>query len=413
MTAPVNIDHNPYLQDFPLLAANPELAFLDSAVTAQRPACVIEAQQQFYQTMNSNPLRGLYRLSAEATQATNQARRDVAAFIGADPDQVVFTRNTTEALNLLALSFAPTVLEPGDDVVITIMEHHSNLIPWQRVCAATGANLVFMRPNEQGQITQDEIAAKIGPRAKIVSVAHVSNVLGVRNPVRAIADAAHAHGAYVIVDGAQSAPHLPIDVAELGADAFAFSGHKAFGPMGVGVLWGTKELLETTPPLFAGGEMTLRTTESDATWAPVPTRFEAGTQDAAGIVALGAAVRYVQQIGHQAIMEREAALMAYLVEQMAKLPFVQMLGPSDPTQRYGVVSFTVRGVHPHDVASILDSVNVAIRAGHHCAQPLLDWLEVETGSTCRASLAFYNTRADVDKLIDGLNLVWKIFGGGK
>ena len=408
----VNIEENPFRADFPLLAANPELAFLDSAVTSQRPACVIEAQKGFYETMNSNPLRGLYRLSVEATATVNKARRDVAAFIGAtDPDEIVFTRNASESLNLLALSFAPTVLEPGSEVVISIMEHHSNLIPWQQVCKATGAKLVYLRPNEEGQISEEELAAKIGPRTKIVSITHISNVLGVRTPVERIAQLAHAQGAYVFVDGAQSVPHVKVDVNSLDCDAFVFSGHKVYGPMGVGVLWGKRSLLEAMPPLFTGGEMISRVSETDAVWAPIPVKFEAGTQDAAGIAALGAAVNYVQGVGHETLVAREAGLVAYCARQLEALPFVTVLGPRDPAQRIGVVSFTVKGVHPHDVASILDSVNVAIRAGHHCAQPLLDWLQVEMGSTCRASLAFYNSKGDVDKLVEGLKTVWSIFGG--
>ena len=412
--AAADIEQNPFKADFPLLANNPDLAFLDSAATAQRPACVIQAQKEFYETMNSNPLRGLYRISVEATQAIDRARKDIADFIGADDaDEVVFTRNASESLNLLAKSFAPTVLKPGDEVVISIMEHHSNLIPWQQACKDAGATLVYLRPNDQGEITDQEIAEKIGPKTRIVSVAHVSNVLGVCNPVRKLADAAHAQSAYFFVDGAQSVPHMKVDVKEIGCDAFAFSGHKVFGPMGVGVLWGTRALLEAMPPLYTGGEMIDSVTETGAVWAPIPTKFEAGTQDAAGIAGLGAAVRYVTELGHDVLEAREAALTRYCAEQLAALPFVRVIGPQDPSKRYGVVAFTVNGIHPHDVSSILDSVNVAIRAGHHCAQPLLDWLKVEMGSTCRASLAFYNDKADVDKLIEGLKLVWKIFGGGK
>ncbi|MDD6650963.1 MAG: SufS family cysteine desulfurase [Eggerthellales bacterium] len=406
----VDITANPYKADFPLLANNPDLAFLDSAATAQRPACVLDAQKEFYETMNSNPLRGLYSLSIQATKAIEDARASIAAFIGAtDPDQIAFTRNTSESLNLLALSYAPTVLQPGDEVVISIMEHHSNLIPWQQACRNAGATLVYLRPDDQGVITDEEIQAKIGPKTKIVSIAQVSNVLGVENPVKKICDVAHSFGAVVFVDGAQSVPHMTVNVADLGCDAFAFSGHKVFGPMGIGVLWGTRQLLEAMPPLYTGGEMIEYVSETEATWAPIPTKFEAGTQDAAGIAGLAAAIAYVNDKGMDALAAREAALVQEAFTRLTQLPYIQIIGPDDPAAHHGVISFNIEGIHPHDVASIMDSANVAIRAGHHCAQPLLAWLGVE--SCCRASLAFYNDRKDIDRLIEAVELVWRIFHG--
>ena len=399
----VDITANPYKADFPLLANNPDLAFLDSAATAQRPACVLDAQKEFYETMNSNPLRGLYSLSIQATKAIEDARASIAAFIGAtDPDQIAFTRNTSESLNLLALSYAPTVLQPGDEVVISIMEHHSNLIPWQQACRNAGATLVYLRPDDQGVITDEEIQAKIGPKTKIVSIAQVSNVLGVENPVKKICDVAHSFGAVVFVDGAQSVPHMTVNVADLGCDAFAFSGHKVFGPMGIGVLWGTRQL-------YTGGEMIEYVSETEATWAPIPTKFEAGTQDAAGIAGLAAAIAYVNDKGMDALAAREAALVQEAFTRLTQLPYIQIIGPDDPAAHHGVISFNIEGIHPHDVASIMDSANVAIRAGHHCAQPLLAWLGVE--SCCRASLAFYNDRKDIDRLIEAVELVWRIFHG--
>ena len=408
----IDIETNPYKADYPLLAAKPELAFLDSAATAQRPAAVLEAQKSFYETMNANPLRGLYQLSVDATAAIGEARAKVAAFIGAtDPAEVVFTRNASEALNLIAKTLGPQVLGEGDEVCISIMEHHSNLIPWQQVCRAAGAKLVYLRPDAEGVITPEEIAAKIGPATKIVSVTHVSNVLGVENPVRAIADAAHTVGATVIADGAQSLPHVRVNVAELGVDAFAFSAHKLGGPMGIGGLWGKRELLEGLPPFLTGGEMIDSVTETDAVWAPIPEKFEAGTQDAAGIYATGAAIDYITSHGQEALEARERELAAYLCEQLQALPFVTVIGPSDPHAHIGAVSFNVNGIHPHDVSSLLDTQNVAIRAGHHCAQPLLAWLGVENGACCRASIAFYNDKADIDKLVSGLNFVWGIFHG--
>ena len=409
-----NIEKSPYKADFPLLAAKPELSFLDSAATAQRPAAVLDAERRFYETMNANPLRGLYQLSVDATAAIEEARGKLATFLGAkDPAEVIFTRNASEALNLLAKTLGPQVLSEGDEVVISIMEHHSNLIPWQQVCRATGAKLVYLRPDKDPagnyEITSEEVAAKIGPRTKIVSIAHVSNVLGVENDLSMIADAAHAVGATVIADGAQSLPHVHVDVEKLGIDAFAFSAHKLGGPMGIGGLWGRRALLESLPPFLTGGEMIDSVTETDAVWAPIPEKFEAGTQDAAGIYATGAAIDYIEQHGRDQLEERERNLAAYLTEQLQALDFVDIVGPADPRHHIGAVSFNVRGIHPHDVSSLLDTKDVAIRAGHHCAQPLLTWLGIE--SCCRASVAFYNDRADVDQLVDGLKFVWGVFNG--
>ena len=419
LTAPAaaDIDRNPYKADFPLLAGNTNLAFLDSGATAQRPACVLDAQRRFYETMNANPLRGLYSLSVEATEAIAAVRGQIARLLGAVDERgracardIVFTRNASESLNLVAKSFAPLVLGPGDEVAITIMEHHSNLIPWQQAAAAAGAKLVYLYPAPDGTLPADEIAAKIGPRTKIAAVGHVSNVMGVENPVEQIGRAVHAHGGYLVVDGAQSVPHMAVDVAALGADFYAFSAHKALGPMGIGVLWGRHELLERMPPMLTGGEMIDSVTETGAVWAPVPEKFEAGTQDAAGIYATGAALTYlVDQVGYEAVASRERALVRYAMDELADLGFVDLIGPAEADRHHGVISFNVRGVHPHDVASILDMDGVCIRAGHHCAQPLLAWLKVENLACCRASLAFYNDRADIDALVAGLKTVWSTF----
>lgn len=401
---------NPYKDDFPLLSRNADLAFLDSAATAQRPACVLDAQRSFYETMNANALRGLYRLSVEATQAINDARHTVASFIGASESRdIVFCRNTSEALNIVAKSFGASVLKPGDEVCISIMEHHSNLIPWQQVCRATGASLVYLRPDKQGIITTEEMDSKISQRTKIVSVTHVSNVLGIENPVVELGKRVHAVGGYLVVDGAQSVPHIPVDVKQIGCDFFAFSGHKVFGPFGIGVLWGKHELLDGMPPFLTGGEMIDSVSETDAVWAPVPEKFEAGTQDAAGIYATAKALDYVSALGMQTLEKRERLLMDYLMDQMRGLPFIEIIGHEEALKHHGALSFNVKGIHPHDVSSILDSCNVAIRAGHHCAQPLLTWLGVE--SCCRASIAFYNDTSDIDALISGLNTVWSIFNG--
>lgn len=405
---PINIAANPFKADFPLLAANESLAFLDSAATAQRPRVVIETQKQFYETMNANALRGVYELSVKATAAIDTARSRIARFIGAEHARdVIFCRNASEALNIVARSFGELILSPGDEVCITIMEHHSNLIPWQQVCKQTGAKLVYIYPNEQGIITPEEMDAKISARTKIVAAAHVSNVLGIESPIEAFAERIHAVGGYLVVDGAQSAPHLPIDVEALGCDFFAFSAHKTFGPFGIGILWGKDELLQAMPPFLVGGEMIERVTETQATWAPLPEKFEAGTQDAAGIVATAAALDYLDGIGLDVVCAREQELVRYLMEALSRLPYVRVLGHPDPDQHHGVVSFVVDGIHPHDVASLLDNESVAIRAGNHCAQPLVTWLGEE--ATCRASLAFYNDQHDIDQLITALAHVWALF----
>ena len=411
------IEESPYKADFPLLAKNPDIIFLDSAATSQRPEAVLAAERSFYETMNANPLRGLYRLSVEATAAIEDARKRIAAFIGAvdeagkpQGNEIVFTRNASESLNLVAHTLPQVAdLGPGDEVVISIMEHHSNLIPWQQACAATGATLVYLRPNDDYTITQEEIEAKIGPHTKIVSVTHVSNVLGVENDIAAIAARAHEMGAYLVVDGAQSVPHLAIDVHALGCDLLAFSAHKMGGPMGIGVLWGKAELLDALPPFLTGGEMIDSVTETGAVWAPVPAKFEAGTQDAAGMYAFDAGLAYLEGLGMKAVEQRERLLATYLCDQLAALPFVSIVGPTDGTRHVGAVAFNVEGIHPHDVASILDMSNVCIRAGHHCAQPLLAWLG--ESSTCRASVAFYNDKRDIDALVEGLTGVWQVFNG--
>lgn len=403
------IRENPFKGDFPLLAAQPEITYLDSAATSQRPARVLDAQRRFYETMNANALRGLYRLSVEATAAIDDARARTAHFIGAtDPAQIIFTRNTSESLNLVARSLGRLLLNEGDEVVISIMEHHSNLIPWQQICAERGATLTYLYCDDEYRIPESELA-KIGPRTKIVSVTQVSNVLGVENDVRDIAARAHAVGAVCIVDGAQSVPHIPVDVAELGIDFLAFSGHKMLAPMGIGVLWGRRDLLEAMPPFLTGGEMIDSVSEQGAVWAPLPAKFEAGTQDGAGIVALGEAIAYLEQIGMDSVEERERLLAIALTDALASLPFVDIVGPVDGSRHVGAVSFNVRNVHPHDVSSLLDMSGVCIRAGHHCAEPLLKRLG--ESSTCRASIALYNDAADIDRLVAGLETVWKVFNG--
>lgn len=411
-----DIETNPFRQDFPLLAAQPDLVFLDSAATAQRPAAVLEAQKHFYETMNANPLRGLYKLSVEATEEIEKTRAHIARFIGAVDDagepqgsEIVFTRNATEALNLVAWTLGRTVLHEGDEVVVSIMEHHSNIIPWQQVCAATGATLKYLRFDDDFRFTEEELEKKIGPKTKIVSVTQVSNVLGVENPIADIAKHAHAVGACMVVDGAQSVPHVKVDVKAMDADLLAFSGHKLGGPMGIGVLWGKAGILDKMPPFLTGGEMIDSVTEQAAVWAPVPQKFEAGTQDAAGIYATGAAISYLEDRDFAALETRERELARYLTEKLEELPFIEMVGPASPDRHVSAVSFNVKGIHPHDVASLLDMRNVCIRAGHHCAQPLLTSMGIS--SCCRASVAFYNEKKDIDQLIDALTFVWQVFYG--
>ena len=408
----LDLDANPFKKDFPLFGRHPEITFLDSAATAQRVKGVLDAQREFYETMNSNPLRGLYSLSVEATAAIDEVRKKAARFIGArDPDEIVFTRNASESLNLMARSYGDANLQPGDEVCISIMEHHSNLIPGQQACAQHGAELVYLRCSKDGdyEISEEEIERKIGPKTKIVSVMQVSNVLGVENPIKKIAQRAHEVGAICIVDGAQSAPHMPVDVEELGCDAFALSAHKMFGPMGIGMLWARREILEGMPPMLTGGEMIDWVSEDQAAWAPIPQKFEAGTQDAAGIAAFGAAIDYIEGVGHDVLAARERALVAELTRRLGELPFIRLIGPRDPDKHVGVVSFNLCAVHPHDVASILDSYDVCIRAGHHCAQPLLTYLGIQ--SCCRASVALYNDRGDIDRLVEALTKVQEMFNG--
>ena len=401
-----------YRDDFPLLNSL-DIAYLDNAATAQRPQCVLDAVTEFYKSQNANPLRGLYPLSIAATEAYENAREAVRSFLNAKSSrEIIFTRNTTEGLNLVAYSYGLSNVKAGDEVLVSIMEHHSNLLPWQMVCRRTGAALKFMECEPDGTLDLNKVASLITPKTKIVACTHVSNVLGRVNPIREIAELAHRVGAVMVVDAAQSTPHIPVDVQALGADFLSFSGHKVYGPMGIGVLWGKMDLLNAMPPMLTGGEMIDSVTEQDAVWAPVPEKFEAGTQDAAGIFATGAALDYlVNTVGYENIQAREQALVHYLMGELMQLDFVQIIGSIYWDNHHGVVSFNVKGIHPHDVASIMDMDGVCIRAGHHCAQPLLTWLGVESLACCRASVAFYNDKADIDKFIAGLHHVWSTFNG--
>ena len=400
-----------YRDDFPLLKRQ-DIAYLDNAATAQRPQCVLDAVTEFYQTENANPLRGLYPLSIAATESYESARAAVQTFLNAENSrEIVFTRNTTESLNLVAYSYGLSHVKVGDEVLVSIMEHHSDLLPWQMVCRQTGAVLKFMECETDGSLDLNRVEALITPKTKIVACTQVSNVLGRINPIREIAALAHRVGAAMVVDGAQSTPHLPVDVQELGADFFAFSGHKVYGPMGIGVLYGREELLNDMPPFLTGGEMIESVTREGAVFAELPHKFEAGTVDAAGAVGLHAALDYVNRIGFAEMHRREFALTRRVMEGIRNIPFVQVLGSEIPEEHCGIITFTVDGVHPHDISEILASDGVAIRAGHHCAQPLHTYLKHP--STARASLAFYNTEADVDRLLDSISTLRERMGYGK
>ena len=402
---------NDFRNDFPLIAKS-SVAYLDNAATAQRPQCVLDAENDFYLNHNANPLRGLYPLSVEATEIYENARKAVRAFLNArSAEEIIFTRNTTESLNLVAYSYGLSHVKAGDEVLVSIMEHHSDLLPWQMVCRQTGATLRFMDCEPDGSLDLNKAEALFNEKTKLVAITQVSNVLGREYPVRQIAELAHARGAVVVVDGAQSTPHMKVDVQALGADFFAFSGHKVYGPMGIGALYGRRELLEEMPPFLTGGEMIESVTRESATFAELPHKFEAGTVNAAGAAGLRAAIDYIGKVGYDFMREREIALVGRTLAAMREMPHVHVLGSENPAEHTGIVTFTLDGVHPHDISEILASDGVAIRAGHHCAQPLLKHLGHL--STVRASFAFYNTEAEADRLVASLSTIRERMGYGK
>jgi cysteine desulfurase/selenocysteine lyase len=377
------------------------LVYLDSAATSQKPLQVIEAVDKYYREINSNVHRGVHTLGTRATDAYEGAREKVRKFINAKSMQeVIFTRGTTTSLNTVAASYAATVLKEGDEIVITYMEHHSNIIPWQQVAKRTGAQMKYIPLQADGTIALDDARATITAKTKIVSIMQVSNVLGVINPVKEIAKIAHDNGAVMVVDGAQSAPHMNVDVQDLDCDFFAFSGHKMCGPTGIGVLYGKKQLLEKMEPIEFGGEMIDFVELYESTWKELPWKFEAGTPIIAGAIGLGAAIDFLNEIGLDHISEHEHRLAAYALEKMSAVDGMTIYGPLDAAKRAGLVTFNISDVHPHDVATVLDAEGIAIRAGHHCAQPLMKWLKAS--STARASFYLYNTEEDVDKLVEGL-----------
>lgn len=392
-----------YKKDFPLLQ-NSGLAYLDNSATEQRPRQVLDAVQNFYSQHNANPLRGLYQLAVDATDRYEAARETVQRFINAKlPEEIIFTRNTTESLNLLAYSYGLHNLQPGDEIVTTIMEHHSNMLPWRMAARQTGAVIKYLECAADGSIADADLEAAITDKTKIIAMAQVSNVLGRVNHVEKAIALAHKHGAVAVIDAAQSAPHMPIDVQKLDADFLAFSGHKLMGPMGIGVLYGKKELLDAMPPFMSGGEMIEYVTRNGETYAQLPHKFEAGTVNAGGAVGLAAAIDYINSIGLENIHRRELLLTEMALEGMKKIPGVKIIGADEAKDHNGILTFTVDGVHPHDIAAIFDAGGVAIRAGHHCAQPFMEYLGVH--STARASIAFYNTPEDIQKFLNVLGTV--------
>jgi cysteine desulfurase/selenocysteine lyase len=397
--------------DFPILARRVHgkpLVYLDSAATSQKPRQVLDALVRYYTEYNANVHRGIYALAEEATRRYEEARAAVAAFIGARrPEEVVFTRGTTEAINLVAYTWARATLRPGDEIVLTEMEHHSNLVPWQLVAQQTGAVLRFVPFDDQGLLDLDAYERLLGERTRLVAVTHQSNVLGTINPIREIAARARAAGARVLVDGAQAAPHMPVNVAELGVDFYALSAHKMCGPTGAGALWARYELLEAMPPFHGGGEMILLVQLERSTYKDPPHKFEAGTPNIADCIVWAEAIDYLQRIGMEAIREHERRLVAYALDRLAEVPGITLYGPRDADRRGGAVAFWVDVAHPHDVAQVLDQEGIAVRAGHHCAQPLHRRLGVP--ATVRASVYLYNTEADIDALVQGLRVVRRLF----
>jgi cysteine desulfurase/selenocysteine lyase len=397
--------------DFPILAQQINghpLVYLDSAATTQKPRQVIDALVRYYATSNANIHRGIHTLGQRATDQYEGARVTTARHIGSHtPEQIVFTRNTTESINLVAHGWGNAQVNAGDEIVLTEMEHHSNIVPWQMLAARSGATLRYAGVTADGHLDMESLRSAIGRRTKLVAVTHVSNVLGTINPVSEIAEMAHRAGAALLVDGAQSAPHMPIDVEALGCDFFAFSSHKMLGPTGVGVLWARAGMLETMEPFLGGGDMISVVRPEASTWAPVPQKFEAGTPNIADVVAFGSALDYLAAIGMEQVRDHEMAVTAYALEALHRVEGVSIHGPLDVRDRGGVVSFTLEDIHPHDVSTVLDSRGIAIRAGHHCAQLLMRRLAVP--ATNRASFYIYTTPEEVDALVDGLRETVRVF----
>ncbi|HZQ19963.1 MAG TPA: cysteine desulfurase [Terriglobales bacterium] len=409
ITHPVGLDVEKIRRDFPILARDvrgKKLVYFDNAATSQKTRAVIERIVQYYEQENANIHRGVHFLSELATNEHDQAREAVRSFINArGTKEIVFVRGTTEAINLVAQTYGRANVGPGDEVLITAMEHHSNIVPWQLLCDEKGAKLRVAPINDDGELLLGELHKMLTPRVKLLAIAHVSNALGTVNPIKKIIDCAHSQNIPVLVDGAQAVPHMKVDVQELGADFYMFSGHKMFGPMGIGVLYGKAELLERMPPYQGGGDMISSVTFEKTTYNRLPFKFEAGTPDVAGAIGLGAAIEYLSAIGMDNIAGYEHELLAYATEKVAAIRGVRLIGTA--REKAGVLSFIIEGVHPHDVGTILDQEGVAIRTGHHCAQPIMDRFGIP--ATARASFAFYNTKEEVDALANGIRKVQEVF----
>ncbi|AJA49874.1 putative cysteine desulfurase [Clostridium pasteurianum DSM 525 = ATCC 6013] len=405
---------NKYVADFPVLNQTingHRLAYLDSAATTQKPVSVMNAVDEYYKQFNANPHRGAYYLSVKATEIYENTREVIKKFIGAEKaKEIVFTKNATEGFNLIAYSYGMNFINAGDEIVISIAEHHSNLVPWQQVAKAKGAVLKYLYLDEEGVISKEEVESKITEKTKIVSVTQVSNVLGTVNPVKDIIKKAHSVGAIAIIDGSQSIPHMKVNVREMDADFIVFSGHKMLSPMGIGVVYGKEELLEKMPPFIFGGDMIEYVWEQEATFAEIPYKFEGGTQNVGGAIGITAAIKYLENVEMDNVNSIEKALVSYALERLSEIPYITVYGTKDINKKAGVISFNVKDVHPHDVSSILDASGVAIRAGHHCAHPLMKYMGVN--ATCRASFYLYNTKEDVDALAEGLKNTRKWLGYG-
>ena len=398
---------NEIKKDFPILN-NSKITYLDSGATTQKPIQVIEAIEEFYKKYNANPHRGAYELSATATEKYEEIRTKISKFINAKKrEEIIFSKNATESLNLIAYSYGLENVKEDDEIVISIMEHHSNLVPWQKVCKTNNSKLKYIYLNENYELTDEEIESKITDKTKIVGITHVSNVLGTVNNIKKIIDYAHKKGAIVIVDASQSIPHMKIDVQDLDCDFLVFSGHKMLAPLGIGILYGKNELLDKMTPFIMGGDMIEYVYEQETTFASLPNKFEAGTQNVEGVIGLGAAIDYIENIGYEKIHEIESELIEYAREELSKLDYIELYLTNSRENYSGVISFNIKGIHPHDVASILDSEGVCVRSGNHCAQPLLRKMGID--STCRASFYIYNTKEDVDKLVNAIKKAYTMF----
>lgn len=398
---------NNFKKDFPIFE-NKDITYLDSGATTQKPTSVLEAIEKFYKNENANPHRGAYGLSIEATEIYENTRDKIAKFINAKHrEEIIFSKNASESLNLIAYSYGLDNLKKDDEIVLSIMEHHSNLVPWQMVAKKTESKLNYMYINDNFEISDEEIETKITDKTKIVGITHVSNVLGTINNIEKIIKYAHKKGAIVVVDGSQSIPHMEIDVQKLDADFFVFSGHKMLAPLGIGILYGKREILNKMNPFLMGGDMIEYVYEQETTFAPLPNKFEAGTQNVEGVIGLGAAIDYIRNIGYNKIQEIEKEVTSYARQELSKLEYLTLYLTPNEEKHSSVISFNIKGVHPHDVASILDSEDVCVRSGNHCAQPLLRSMGID--STCRASFYIYNTKEDVDKLVIALNKAYNMF----